>query len=70
MLADDYDHGEEIGECEIGRDDGVYKARLKSLSGRHAIFFKVEHGHEGWDWAVKPFETRALFELESLLFMK
>ncbi len=70
VLVDDCDWGEEIGICEIGTSDGVYEARLKSLSGRHAIYFKIEHGHEGWDWALKPFETRALFELESFVFLK
>ncbi len=62
--------GTEIGSVAVDTHDGVYRGTVPCLRGRHAIFFKVEHAYSGWDWAVKPMETRTLFELESFVFMK
>lgn len=68
VLADDYENGDEIGILDISTYDGVYKGRVKSLNGRHAIYFKVEHSYGGW--FVDSFEKRNLFELESFVFKK
>ena len=68
VVADDYDNGEVLGTIDIGTADGVYKARIKKLTGRHAVYFKPYHTVEGW---VKPsFDGRPLFEFEEFVFMK
>jgi hypothetical protein len=73
VYADSPGDGLELGAVAVDSHDGVYRATLPCLTGRHAIFFVVEHGYsiyEGWDWAVKPMETRPLFELDSFVFVK
>ena len=64
----DGEDGEEIGECKIGSASGEYSAVVKNVTGRHSVFFKIEHNYEGWfvDW----YKDRHLFELESFVFMK
>jgi len=64
VKADD----EEIGVCEIGAGDGVYTARVKPVTGRHALYLEAENKVEGW--MGRFFEGRDLFELESFVFMK
>lgn len=68
ILVDNYENGEKIGECNIGLDSGIYRTTVKNLTGRHAIFFKAKSTAEGW--GAQYFEGRALFELESFVFMK
>lgn len=70
ILLDDYENGEQIGVCEIGTNDGVYTARVKSVTGRHAVYFVAEHGYERGCWTTPCFENRSLFELETFQFMK
>ncbi len=60
--------GEEIGVCKVGLDDGVYSCKVKSLTGRHAIYFVVEE--QGDDWARGSLAGRELFELSEFVFMK
>ena len=64
----DGEDGTEIGECKIGSSSGTYTAIVKNVTGRHSVFFKIEHNYEGWfvDW----YKDRHLFELESFVFMK
>lgn len=64
----DGEDGTEIGECKIGSSGGTYTAVVKNVTGRHSVFFKIEHNYEGWfvDW----YKDRHLFELESFVFMK
>ncbi len=64
----DGENGTEIGECKIGSSGGTYTAVVKNVTGRHSVFFKIEHNYEGWfvDW----YKERHLFELESFVFMK
>ncbi len=64
----DGEGGTEIGECKIGSSSGTYTAIVKNVTGRHSVFFKIEHNYEGWfvDW----YKDRHLFELESFVFMK
>lgn len=64
ILADD----EEIGVCEIGTGDGVYRAKTKPVTGRHAVYFVAEHVVPGW--MGQFFEGRRLFELEEFAFLK
>ncbi|MBR3666908.1 MAG: family 43 glycosylhydrolase [Ruminococcus sp.] len=68
VIADDKDNGEVLGTADIGTSDGVYKARIKKLTGRHAVYFRAYHTVEGW---TKPyFDTKPLFEFEEFVFMK
>lgn len=64
----DGEDGTEIGKCKIGSSSGTYTAVLKNVTGRHSVFFVIEHNYEGWfvDW----YKDRHLFELESFMFMK
>lgn len=64
----DSEDGEEIGRCVIGAAGGTYTAVVKNVTGRHSVFFKIEHNYTGWfvDW----YKERHLFELESFVFMK
>ncbi len=68
ILIDDYENGEEIGVCDIGSNDGVYSATVKSVTGRHALYFVAEHSYEGW--LVAAFENRPLFDLIEFGFAK
>ena len=64
----DGEDGTEIGKCVIGAASGTYSAIVKNVTGRHSVFFKIEHNYTGWfvDW----YKDRHLFELESFVFMK
>ncbi len=68
ILADG-ENGEEIGQLRIGRNGGAITGRVKALTGRHSIFFKVstEYPH---DWSGESFRHRCLFEMISFVFMK
>ena len=68
ILTDDYENGDEIGVCEIGIGDGIYRAECKKLTGRHAIYFIAEHNFEGW--TAEYFHGRPLLELEEFVFIK
>lgn len=64
----DGEDGTEIGECKIGSASGTYTSVVKNVTGRHSVFFKIEHNYGGWyvDW----YKNRMLFDLESFVFMK
>lgn len=64
----DGENGEEIGVCEIGRNGGIVNTAVKSVTGRHSVFFKVTTDYHGWTGEF--FKERALFELRSFVFMK
>ena len=64
----DGEDGEEIGVCNIGTHDGVYKVKVRNITGRHSIFFRCEHTVEGW--MAGYFEGKPLFELKDFVFMK
>ncbi len=64
----DGEDGEEIGVCPIDTHDGTYRVRVKSVTGRHSVFFKVEHDYHGW-WA-DHWDGRHLFDLHAFVFMK
>ncbi|NLZ45634.1 MAG: family 43 glycosylhydrolase [Clostridiales bacterium] len=68
IVSDDIENGEELGVCEIGLDDGIYTARIKALTGRHAIYFIA--GDSYTDWTADMFKGKRLFELEEFTFMK
>jgi len=64
----DGEDGTEIGACKIGSASGTYTAIVKNVTGRHSVFFKIEHNYGGW--YVEGYKNRMLFELESFVFMK
>ncbi len=70
VLVDDYDgdKGNEIGLCEIGLGDGIYRTRVKNVTGRHALYFVVDKKIE--DWTAGYFDGRALFDMEEFVFLK
>ena len=68
IMADDWENGEELGVCEIGTGDGIYKARLRPLTGRHSIYFVADH--KITDWTAQFFEGKELFELSEFVFIK
>ncbi|MBO6140728.1 MAG: family 43 glycosylhydrolase [Ruminococcus sp.] len=68
VIIDDYENGEVIGSVNVGLSDGVYKGKVKAITGRHAIYFRPTHGVEGW---TEPyFDIKPLFELLEFTFMK
>ncbi|MCR5331722.1 MAG: family 43 glycosylhydrolase [Lachnospiraceae bacterium] len=70
VTADDYDNGEILGSVDTGLGDGVYKGRIKSLTGRHAVFFKAQIGTEKGNWMRQFFENRTICEIEEFVFLK
>ena len=64
----DSEDGEEIGQCDIGHHSGVIETVVRSVTGRHAVFFKVSTRYEGW--MANFFKGRQLFELKQFVFMK
>ena len=68
VILDDYENGELIGEVRVGLSDGVYKGKIKAVTGRHALFFRVTHETEGW--TAPYFDEKQLFEFESFVIMK
>ncbi len=68
VLADG-ENGEEIGRLRVGRNGGVITERVKALTGRHSVFFKVSTEYPR-DWSGESFRRRCLFEMLSFVFMK
>ena len=68
ILLDDYNDGKEIGCCMIDMHDGEYKVKCENVTGRHAVYFKIEHDYEGW--FKGSFENRNLFDLVAFAFKK
>ncbi len=64
----DSEDGEEIGVCSTGTHDGTYTAKLKNTTGRHAVYFVIDHAYNGW--ASDAFDNRNIFDIESFVFMK
>ncbi|MDE7284665.1 MAG: family 43 glycosylhydrolase [Lachnospiraceae bacterium] len=65
VLVDD----EEIGQLRIGRNGGIITSRVKAVTGRHSVFFRISTEYPD-DWSGKQFKSRYLFELKSFVFMK
>lgn len=65
VLIDSPD-GEEIGCAEFGANGGIVSAKVRPVSGRHALFLKVEQSYSGW--AADMFKGRELFRLNKILF--
>lgn len=68
IIADDLENGEVLGTLDVSTHDGVYKARIKKLTGRHAVFFRCYHTVN--DWTKAAYDNKPLFDLEEFVFMK
>ena len=68
IIADDPDNGELLGTLDLGSADGVYRARIRKLTGRHAVFFRAYHTVDGW--MKGAYDGKDLFELLEFVFMK
>ena len=64
----DSEDGEEIGSLTFGEDDAVLSARVKAVTGRHALYFIVEDSYEGW--FKDSMKGRQLLQLRQFVFMK
>ncbi len=66
----DSEDGEDIGVCKVGTSDGVYRTKVKNVTGVHALYLIADDGIEKDYWMRTFFENRDLFELEEFVFMK
>ena len=65
----DGEDGEEIGQIKIGKDSSVVTERIKEVTGRRSVFFRVDTEYPR-DWSGESFRNRYLFEFKSFVFMK
>lgn len=66
----DSDEGKPVGVCSIGTGNGVYKAELPPITGRHSVFFKAKDTVSPDNWTKQYFKGRHLFEFEEFVFTK
>lgn len=64
----DSEDGEELGTVDFAEDSGTAGARIKAVTGRHAVFLVVESGYEGW--FAGEMKGRQLFMLDGFVIMK
>jgi len=64
----DSEDGEEIGSINFGENDSVIGGRLKAVTGRHALYFVVQSGYEGW--FADAMKGRQLLAIEEFVFIK
>ena len=62
--------GTEIGTVEIGLGDGIYRGRVKNVTGRHAVYFKADLNLPKDVWTTNFFNGRVICELEEFVFLK
>lgn len=68
LLLDNPDTGIEIGTCFVATDTQIISSIVQSVSGRHALFFRVEYNVTGC--FTDMFRERNLFDLEKFVFVK
>lgn len=64
----DSEDGEELGTVDFAEDSGTAGARIKAVTGRHAVFLVAESGYEGW--FAGEMKGRQLFMLDGFVVMK
>ena len=64
----DSEDGEEIGVVDFGENDAVIGGRVKAVTGRHALYIRVETGYTGW--FAGEMKGRQLLQLSELVFIK
>lgn len=58
--------GEEIGCADFGANGGIVSAKVRPISGRHAVFLRAVQSYSGW--AADMFKGRELFRLNKIIF--
>ena len=64
----DSEDGEELGICLTGTQDGVYETKIRPVTGRHSLFFRIENPCRGWSAGM--FQDRQLLELEAFVMTR
>ncbi|MBE6890202.1 MAG: xylan 1,4-beta-xylosidase [Ruminococcaceae bacterium] len=64
----DSEDGAEIGVVDFGENDAVIGGRVKAVTGRHALYIRVETGYTGW--FAGEMKGRQLLQLSELVFIK
>ena len=64
----DSEDGEELGTLSFGEGDSVIGGRLKAVTGRHALYFVVQSGYEGW--FANEMKGRQLLAVDEFVFIK
>lgn len=64
----DSEDGEELGTVDFAEDSGTAGARIKAVTGHHAVFLVAESGYEGW--FAGEMKGRQLFMLDGFVIMK
>ena len=62
--------GQEIGMVEIGLGDGIYRARVKNVTGRHALYLVAELNQPHNEWMSNWFDGRSICDIEEFVFLK
>jgi len=62
--------GKEIGVVEVGLGDGICRGRVENVTGRHALYFKMDSGLEKGAWTSSFFNGRMICEIEEFVFLK
>ena len=62
--------GTEIGVIEIGLGDGIYRGRVRNVTGRHAVYFVAEGNSDTNTWTGSFFKDRVICEFEEFVFLK
>ncbi len=62
--------GTEIGVLETGFSDGIYRTRVKNVTGRHALYFVADEDLEKGTWPSSFFEGRPFAQIEEFVFLK
>jgi len=62
--------GQEIGVVDIDTRDGVYRARVKNVTGRHALYLVAELNKPYNEWMSNFFDGRSICDVEEFVFMK
>ncbi|MBP1584470.1 MAG: hypothetical protein ILP17_02100, partial [Lachnospiraceae bacterium] len=62
--------GTEIGVIEIGLGDGIYRGRVRNVTGRHAVYFVAEGTSDTSTWTGSFFKDRVICEFEEFVFLK
>ena len=60
----------EIGCVQLGLGDGIYRARVDGITGRHALFLQSELDRPQNTWMTNFFEGRSICEVEEFVFLK
>lgn len=70
VYVDDYENSKEIGTVKIGLSDGIYRARVENVTGRHALYFVAKSDIPEDHWMRDCLIHRNLFEMEEFVFLK